>query len=160
MTTQPNEPSKSEMLQLRVTPETKQEMENACADDHRPDMESALNQALRLYISPYRHLFATMKNGFEYDVKTREEYDDMTHAYDCANELYATLTRIEDNSYNCHLNAIRDVLRDYIIIQLQNSVHEYEKQHYKEIDDDDFISFMPWLEVPGYSEYGETDEED
>lgn len=158
--TTPNESNKSEMLQLRVTPKTKWELESAYADDHRPNMESALNQALRLYISPYRHLFATMKNGVDCQVQTKEEYLDMKHAYDAANDLYTTLTRIEDNSYNCHLNAIRDVLRDYVIIQLQNSVHDYEKTHYKEIDDDDFISFMPWLEIPDYSEYGEDDEED
>lgn len=152
-----NEPTKTEVLQLRVTPTTKYELENAYTDDHRPNMSSALNQALRLYISPYRHLFATMKNGVDCQVETEEEYRDMKHAYDAANDLYATLTRIEDNSYDCHLNAIRDVLRDYVIIQLQNSVHDYEKKHYKEIDDDDFISFMPWLELPDYNEYGEED---
>lgn len=152
MTTQPNEPSKSEMLQLRVTPIVKREMEIAYANDYRPNMESALNQALRLYISPERHLFATMKTGIDCQVKTKEEYDDMKHAYRCAKELYATLTRLEDNSFECHLNALRDVIRDYIVPKIEESVYDYEKSHYRDIDDDDFISFMPWVD--------ETDEDD
>lgn len=146
---------KTEDLKLWVDPEIKQKMERACSDDHRPNMTSALNNALELYISPYRHLFDTMKNGVDYNVATESEYKQMTHAYDCANELYATLTRLEDNSYNCHLNALRDVIRDYVIPRIQDSVFDYEKEHYREINDDDFIAFLPWLEIPGYSEYGE-----
>lgn len=148
---------KTEDLKLWVDPEIKQKMERACSDDHRPNMTSALNNALELYISPYRHLFDTMKNGVDYNVATESEYKQMTHAYDCANELYATLTRLEDNSYNCHLNALRDVIRDYVIPRIQDSVFDYEKEHYREINDDDFIAFLPWLELSDYHEYGEED---
>lgn len=152
-----NEPTKTEFLKLRVTPATKQKLEQAYRVDHRPNLSSALNQALKLYISPHRHLFDTMKNDVDYNVGTQKEYDAMTHAYDCANELYATLTRIEDNNDNCHLNAIRDVLRDYVIPEIQDSVFNYEKKHYREIDDDDFIAYLPWIDIPGYEEYGEED---
>ncbi len=157
MTKPENEMTKTEVLRLRVTPKTKQELEQTYRVDHRPNLSSALNNALELYISPYRHVFDTMKNGVDYNVSTESEYKSMTHAYDCANELYATLTRIEDNTDNCHLNAIRDVIRDYVIPKIQDSVFDYEKKHYKEIDDDDFIAFLPWIEIPGYDEYGEKD---
>lgn len=146
---------KTEDLKLRVDPKIKQKMEEAYQIDHRPNLSSALNNALELYISPYRHVFDTMKNGVDYNVATEKEYKQMKHAYDSANDLYATLTTIEDNTDNCHLNALRDVLRDYVIPKIQDSVFDYEKEHYKEIDDDDFIAFLPWLEIPGYSEYGE-----
>lgn len=157
MTKPENEMTKTEVLRLRVTPKTKRELERAYQDDHRPNLSSALNQALKLYISPYRHVFDTMKNGVDYNVSTQKEYDAMLHAYDSANDLYATLTTIEDNNNNCHLNALRDVLRDYVIPKIQDSVFDYEKDHYKEIDDDDFIAFLPWLELSDYHEYGEED---
>lgn len=146
---------KTEDLKLRVAPEIKQKMERACSDDRRPDLSSALNNALELYISPYRHVFDTMKNGVDYNVATEKEYKAMKHAYDSANDLYATLTTIEDNNDNCHLNAIRDVVRDYVIPKIQDCVYGYEKEHYQEIDDDEFIAFLPWLEIPDYDEYGE-----
>ena len=146
---------KTEDLKLRVDPEIKQKMERACSDDHRPNMTSALNNALELYISPHRHLFDTMKNGVDYNVSTEFEYKSMKHAYDSANDLYATLTTLEDNTDNCHLNPLRDVIRDYVIPKIQDSVFDYEKKHYREIDDDDFIAFLPWIEIPDYEEYGE-----
>lgn len=150
-----NEATKTEVLQLRVTPKTKQKLERACQDDHRSGLSSALNQALKLYISPYRHTFDTMKNGVDYNVSTEFEYKSMKHAYDSANDLYATLTTLEDNTDNCHLNPLRDVIRDYVIPKIQDSVFDYEKKHYREIDDDDFIAFLPWIEIPDYEEYGE-----
>lgn len=151
-----NEPTKTEFLKLRVTPATKQELEQAYRVDHRPNLSSALNQALKLYISPYRHVFDTMKTGVDYNAATEKEYKAMKHAYDSANDLYATLTTLEDNTENCHLNPLRDVLRDYVIPKIQDSVFDYEKKHYREIDDDDFIAFLPWIEIPGYEEYGEN----
>ena len=151
-----NEVTKTEFLQFRVTRQTKQKLERAYQDDHRPDLSSALSQALKLYISPLRHLFDTMKNGVDYNVNTESEYKSMKHAYDSANDLYATLTTLEDNTENCHLNPLRDVLRDYVIPKIQDSVFDYEKKHYREIDDDDFIAFLPWLEIPGYDEYDEN----
>ena len=150
-----NEANETEVLKLRVTPMTQADLEATSAIDHRPNLTSALNQALRLYLSPHRHLFATMKNGADCHIDTPEDYAEMKRAYNSASDLYATLTRVEDNNRECHLNALRDVIRDYVVPQIKDGVYEYEKAHYKEIDDNDFMSFLPWLEIPGYSEPGE-----
>lgn len=123
---------KTEVVQTRITPADKMKIMQKVNLGQFSSQTDFFNTALNLLIKDNSNLFANISREFntEYSINTKKQYEQLKNAYDSLKSAFNSLTGLTDNYKQGAPNELKDVLRDYLLPRITETLKAYEdKKH-------------------------------
>lgn len=121
-----NKMTKTDILQVRVTPSTKMKLDIKRRNKTQTD---ALNEALALYLSDNSNLLQQIHQGFNFRITNKNDYQELRTLYLSSRSLYADFSKFETNHQEVKANVLKNVFRDFLLPTLEQIIAEYEETH-------------------------------
>nr|WP_013355072.1 hypothetical protein [Limosilactobacillus reuteri]ADN64216.1 hypothetical protein LrpGT231_03 [Limosilactobacillus reuteri subsp. rodentium] len=119
---------KTEVVQTRITPVDKMKIMQKVNLGQFSSQTDFFNTALNLLIKDNSNLFANISREFntEYSINTEKQYEQLKNAYDSLKSAFNSLTALTDNYEQTAPNEFKDVLRDYLLPRIAETLKNYE----------------------------------
>lgn len=121
-----NNITKTEILQVRVTPKTKIKLDIKKGTKSQSD---ALNQALTLYLADDNNLLQQIVNDVNFTINSKDDYQELRSLYLTAQALYADFSKFESNHRKFKVNVWKNLFRDFLLPSIEKPLYNYESKH-------------------------------
>ncbi|MHC3514607.1 hypothetical protein ACWAS6_10755 (plasmid) [Limosilactobacillus reuteri] len=122
-----NEMTKTELLQLRVTPAKKMQFDFTKGSQSQSE---ALNEALNLYLNDQNNLLKQINEDVNFTIQNHNDYLKLRQLYLDSRSLMFEFTNFEDSHRQLKTNVGKNLFRDFLLPSLERPIAEYEANHH------------------------------
>lgn len=122
-----NNMTKTEVLQLRVTPTTKMKLNYKRGAKSQSD---SLNEALSLYLADDNNLLQQIHEGVNFKIQSQDDYMQVRQLYLNSRSLMYAFNKFEDSHREFKTNVWKNLFRDFLLPSLERPLAQYEATHH------------------------------
>lgn len=123
--------TKSDAIRMRVTPQTKMKIDRQVARGAFKNRSDLYSTAVNLLVNDPSGVFADVSRHFSenYVIFDGDQYVQVKNAYSALQEALHALTVLTDDYEKGAPNHYKNLLRDYLLPRLYDTLKQYEDSH-------------------------------